>query len=204
MEVISTIPGTVRFAWECIGLEKWLSPEEHESNNFADLYLAVQNENGSISQIKYHRFLGKGVGCEYYRNTVGYHNEIFKKMKVLLGIEKFDNEYFHDEDILDNQDPKYFTDHAKAVIAKFLATHDGELFFCNEKETFGDICKNEPIELFWTLYLFFRHNDGRVSHHKFEREYDWRHDYPRKKIENVPYEETSIGRSDFARKLFVM
>ncbi len=167
----------------------------------ANLYLAVQNENGTITQHKYHRSTCNESESQYIEIIIGNYNEIFKIIKLKLFIENFDNEYVGKK--LCNQSPEHLTKQANITMANFLKDNPGKIFYLHEEHIYGDIDSDGPIEYFWTLYLFFRHNDGSVSHHKFFREFSWTHNY-HVKMDEIPYEETIVSRHDFANNLFVL
>ncbi len=203
--VISNIEeGTVVFVYEHEGLEQWESSDEYIQNNYAKLYLAVKNENGTFSQYKYYRYFSNdSAQAQYYRISCGYGNEIFKMIKLKLFIEEFENYHVNENDIIRNKNSDSFTDQAKAIITQFRQdNNEGEIFFTSEICEYGDIDQDGPLEYYWTLYLFFKHNDGGVSHHKFEREFNWHHD--KVDMDDVPYEESTVSCRDFYQKCFVL
>jgi hypothetical protein len=206
-EVVSSIGKMLVFANESHSYGD--CDNEGPTEIFHTLYLIVEEEDTTFTQLKFYREVfyihGDSDASVDYQSEEVYHEDQQIFDAVLENTHSNDDYYdeaeFDYKDTVYNTKPSDLSKPAKVTLAEVQTGLEATdtIFFIGEDETFGECDNDGPLEYFFTLYIFVKKLNGNIVHYKFSREFHWRHD---KEKDAVPYEETGMGTNDFKDKHF--
>jgi hypothetical protein len=174
---------------------------------FNTLFLIAQEEDMTFTRFKFFREIYYIHGesedsVDYQPDEPNYKDHhMFDAIMNDMHSNDYETEFDDWKEPVHNIKPSNLSKPGKAVFDKIQEglTETDKVFFIGENETNGKYDREGPLEEFYTLYIFVIKADGSIVHHKFYREFFWRHD---KEKDAVPYEESSMSRDDFLSKQF--
>jgi hypothetical protein len=177
-------------------------PTEH----FWTLYVALENQDGTWSKLKFYREVfdihgDKDEEIEYEPTTLcDADNKLFDTIYAMQNSHNDSDDY---KPVIYNIEPSQLSKPGKVALEMVRGTlfdHE-KIFFIGEEETHGEIDSDGPREYFWNLYIFAYGGDGIVIKRQFYREFYWRDDYEIE-MDDVPYKDVPISEIDLKGKTF--